>query len=85
MPDPPSADSAAAISTPCNGRPAQEQEASAKIKAPAARSRRVVLASLRTVRRRLTPFWKMEESQDNSQRSGTDQTSDSLSISTEPG
>ena len=81
MRDPTSADSAAGISTPCNGRPAQEQEASAKIKAPVARSRRAVLASLRTMRRRLTPVWKMEETQDNIQRSGTDQTSDFLSIS----
>ena len=79
--DPPSADSAAGIRTPCNGRPAQEQEARAKIKAPVARSRPAALASLRTVRRRLTPVWKMEASQDNSQRPSTDQTSDFLSIS----
>ena len=68
MRDPPSADSAAGISTPCNGRPAHEQEASAKIKAPVARSLRAVLTSLR-------------DSQDNSQRPGSDQTSDFLSIS----
>ena len=67
MRDPPSADSADGISTPCNGRPAQEQEASARIKAPVARSRPGVLAALTMVRARLT-FWKMEKSQDNSQR-----------------
>jgi hypothetical protein len=60
MRDPPSADLAAGISTPCNGRSAQEQEANARTKAPVARSRRAVLTSLR-------------ESQDNSQRPGTDE------------
>jgi hypothetical protein len=66
--DPPSADLAAGISTPCNGRPAHEQEASAKTKAPVARSRRAVLTSLR-------------KSQDNSQRPGTNQSMDFLSVS----
>jgi hypothetical protein len=65
MRDPPSADLAAGISTPCNGRSAQEQEASAKTKAPVARSRRAALATLR-------------ESQNNGQRPGTDRTSDLL-------
>ena len=68
MRDPPSAELAAGISTPCNGRSAQEQEASARTKAPVARSRRAVLTLLR-------------ESQDNSQRPGTDQSMDFLSVS----
>jgi hypothetical protein len=72
MRDPPSADSADGISTPCNGRPAQEQEASAKNKAPVARSRPGVLAALTTVRTRLRPVWKMEENQDNGQRPNGD-------------
>ena len=72
MRDPPSADLAAGISTPCNGRSAQEQEASARIKAPVARSRRAVLSLL------------LRESQDNSQRPGTDQSMDFLSIFTDP-
>jgi hypothetical protein len=68
MRDAPSVDSADGISTPCNGRPAQEQEVSAKNKAPVARSRPGALAPLTMVRARLRPVWKMEKSQDNSQR-----------------
>jgi hypothetical protein len=71
MRDPPSADLAAGISTPCNGRSAQEQEASARTKAPVARSRRAVLTLLR-------------ESQDNSQRPGIDQSMDFLIRFAEP-
>jgi hypothetical protein len=80
MRDPPSADSADGISTPCNGRPAQEQEASAKIKAPVARSRPGVPAALTVAGTRLRPVWKMEKSQDNGQRPGTIQTINFLAI-----
>jgi hypothetical protein len=46
----PSADSAAGMSTPCNGRPAQQQQASANIKAPAARKSLGVLAAVTPLR-----------------------------------
>ena len=68
MRDPTSADSAAGISTPCNGRPAQEQEARAKINAPVARSRPSVLAALTTARARPRSVGKIEKNQSNSQR-----------------
>ena len=69
--EPPSTDSAAGISTPCNGRPAQEQEIRATAKAPVARSRLGVFAVLPTVRARLRSVWRMEENQDNSQAPNT--------------
>src|SRR4051812_19089799 len=62
----PPTDSAVGISTPCNGRPAQEQDIRATAKAPVARSRLDEFAALPTMMRALVrPVWKTERSQNN--------------------
>src|SRR4051812_20871215 len=62
----PPADSAVGISTPCKGRPAQEQDINATAKAPVARRRLDALAALPTMMRALVrTVWKTERSQNN--------------------
>jgi hypothetical protein len=64
------------MSTPCNGRPAQEQQASANIKAPATRKSLGVLEAVTPLRTWPMLARKVQQTQDNSRSPDVDQTID---------
>jgi hypothetical protein len=64
------------MSTPCNGRPAQEQQASTNIKAPVARKSLGVLEAVAPLRTWPMLARKVQQTQDNSRSPDVDQTID---------